>query len=63
VTVHSDNHVTVSASITRFGLVDNPENLHMHITIGTDWEELSTVITTTVGISFPGLNVAIHMAC
>jgi hypothetical protein len=62
VTVDSDIHVTFSASITHFGLVDNSENLQMHTTIGNYWEELKTIITTTIGTSFPGPNVAIHMA-
>jgi len=55
--------MTVSASITHTGLVDNPENLQTHTTVSTEWEELSTIITTTTGTSFPGLNVAIHVAC
>jgi hypothetical protein len=64
VTVDSDNHVTVSASITHCGLVDKPENLQMHTAIGTGWKELSTIIiTTTTGTSFPGLHLAIHVAC
>ena len=60
-TVDRDNHVTVSASITHFGLIDNPENLQMNTTIDRDWEELSTIIPTTIETSFPGLSVAIHM--